>query len=187
MTDLVSSPLWCYRYRLTRTDVAAFEALRVDGLRPLLLAVVVVGGLTGWHFERIARYLPIEAGGAAGQAVLGTVIAGLGLLGAKMIGWLRRRRRIACHSLPVGDTVVDVFGDHIAWTADGRADLRPWERVGDIIATPEHVFIFTGAGEALIMPLRAFENATDMAAFAKWADDHIEQWLEMLAGKSEPH
>ena len=187
MTDLVSSPLWRYRYRLNRADVAAFEALRVDGLRPLLLAVVVVGGLTGWHFERIEPYLPFEASGTAGQAVLGIVIAGLGFLVAKLIAWLRRRWRTSRHQLPENDTVVDVFGDHIAWTADGHADLRPWERVGDVIATPGHVFIFTGSDQALIMPLRAFESAADMAAFAAWADDHIEQWLEMLAGKNEPH
>lgn len=81
--------------------------------------------------------------------------------------------------------LVDVFGDHIAWSADEHADLRPWESIGEVIATAGHVFIFTSQGKALIMPVRAFESATDMAAFADWANVHIEQWLEMLAGKHE--
>lgn len=185
MIDVVALPLWQYRYRLTRADVAAFGALRGERVRPLLLAVVVVGGLTGWHFDKIERYLPSAAGSATGQAVLGIVIAGLGFLAAKSLGWLHRQWRISRFPLPDGETVVDVFGDHIAWTADGRADLRPWEGVGNIIATTSHVFIPTGPGQALIMPLRAFESAADMAAFAEWVDAHVEQWLEMLAGKSE--
>jgi hypothetical protein len=187
MTEPVDAPLWRYHYRLTRADVAAFEALRVQGVRPLLIAVVAAGGLAGWHYERIEPYLPFDAGGTAGQAILGIVIAGLGFLAAEAFGWLRRRRRIARYPLPEGDTVVEVFGGHIAWAADGRDDLRPWERVGNVVATPAHVFVFTAPGEALIMPLRAFESATDMAAFADWANDHIERWLDMLAGRQDAH
>ncbi len=183
MTDLAATPLWHYRYRLTRADVAAFQSLRRDGLAPLLLAVVVVGALVGWHFEWLEPQLPFDAGGAARQTMLGLVVAGLGSVVAWGMNWLRRLWRTARHPLPASEMVVDVFGDHIAWSCDGRADLRAWERVGDIIATPDHVFVFTAPGEALIMPLRAFDNAVDMAAFADWAEENIEAIVKMLSGK----
>lgn len=160
-----SMPLTRLRYRPTRDDVRAFFALKR-----------APGGWRGALF-----YLLLFPA----TLIIGLLIDGLGdtawLLGFALgLGavWLLtqaillidQRLAIARHPLSEGEIELQRWGDHLRVIADGNETRTTYAQLGNVVATPDHVFLMTSPDRSIIVPRRAFASDAEMAAFAAKMD-----------------
>jgi hypothetical protein len=167
----VSAPLWRFTYTMTRADWAAYQALprELHGWRRWLYFILAaVAGLLWGLIEDVLGIHPPKGWGLP-LTILFIVIFVYGL--HTLVLSVDRHIKIARYPLPKGETVIEYFGDHFAITADDNAEYVPWEFIGQVVETPDHVFLDSGADKVIIMPLRCFEDAIDMQAFAGFARD----------------
>lgn len=155
-------------YTLTPPDTLAYEALprEMRGWRKWLLLVWLgaCGGLIaflppeligpewGWRFWLAALVLVGLAYGIA------TVVMTLAT-------HRRARRRIAA---PIAVSL-EQWGDHLAVDQAGRKTMAAYETIAAVTIGDEHVFI-DAPPEVIIVPLRAFTNREEMAAFGEDVD-----------------
>lgn len=172
MTDDLDAPIRQLRYQLTREDIAAYHFLprELVGWEKLWLfgPILVCGAAAGYFESSLKEILLWDPDTQLGQLVT--------VLGAIAIGYLlslimltaRTRHRINTAAVPGSDTIVDVFPQLVFAGADGDQSSYAWNKLG-IIETATHIFL-TQAGRApVILPLRAFRDAKDMANFASMA------------------
>ncbi len=158
-------PIEIWRYQLARADVAALHALR--------------GELQGWR-RAVLWLLLLPCMGVAAFVVDGaddgTWWAGLGLGLAAALGlqrlilWLDRRRAVARHPLPAGETELQRWGDHLRVVADGQTEHLAYQTLCQVVTGAGHVFVFTKPRQALIVPRRAFASDQDMRSFGDLVD-----------------
>ena len=166
-------PLRSFRYRQTRADVAAFERLpgELVGREKLFLfgPALLCGMLWGVFHEEIGRLLPVVPRGpwAFPLAMFGSIIFSYGS-SALMLS-VRTALRIRAARLPQTDTVVDMGSENFSVTEDGRTRALAWRNVR-VIEGDAHVFLCETARNAVILPLRAFEDAQTMKWFAQFAE-----------------
>jgi hypothetical protein len=89
---------------------------------------------------------------------------------ARFVLFIDRRRAVARHPVPEGDVELQRWGDHLRVLAGGHAERTAYEQLGAVVATADHVFLFTHPDRALIVPRRAFAGQAEMAAFAAKVD-----------------
>lgn len=157
-----------YHYRLTRADWAAYEALPQDRIACLRVGIVVLGVMVGWYYERLQPWLPFEANSNAQTLLVGAAIAGLWFGASTLWLSLRRWRRVANRASGDPGRIIEVFADHVGLHR-GISAIITWGSIKHIIVTVSHIFIVESKSDVLIIPLRAFKGASEMAAFAVWA------------------
>lgn len=158
-------PLDRLRYRPNRDDVRAFFALKREqgGWRGMLFYLLLFPAM-------YALGLFIE--GLDDTAWLIGFVAGL--FGVWLFTWgvlaIDRRLAIAHYRLDAGEVELQRWGDHLRMMAGGRETRTSYARIGNVVATPDHVFLMTARDRAIIVPRRAFASADAMAAFAATVD-----------------
>ncbi len=162
-----------YHYRLTRADWAAYEGLPQDCIISLRVGIVVLGVTVGWYYERLQPWLPFEANSNAQTLVVGAAIAGLWFATSTLWLSLRRWRRVTNRAIADRDRIIEVFANHVGLHR-GMSAIITWGSIKQIIVTAGHVFIIESNSDVLIMPLRAFESASEMAAYAVWVQQKID-------------
>jgi hypothetical protein len=159
-------PLDRLRYRLTRDDVRAFFALKREraGWRGTLFYLLLLPALF---------LLGLLLEGLDDTTWLLGLAAGLGAvwLLTRIVLRIDRRRAIARYPLSDGEIELQRWGDHLRVIADGRTGRTGYDQLGNVVATPAHVFLMTAPNYAIIVPRRAFADADAMAAFAAEVDD----------------
>ena len=174
-------------FRLERSDLTAWEGrpreLTWRQKAALIGSLIVVGMVVGWLVElsgdvivEHARWLP--------QSWRGVVSAGLLLLvwfGVwTAILTIATHRRIAARRLPGTDTVVEMQPDGLTLTEDGRCRQLAWLQFLGASLTSSHLFLPMADDDRVILPLRAFADIPDMAAFALYAKTQIDQAHDTL-------
>lgn len=156
-------PLWRYEFLPARDDFAALVRARPkSGASTLIPCAVLAGG--AWNVaESLELSRPLVA-----LCVIAAAAIALAL--ARAARWLRDTVAIARWTPPAGPTRVDVFGDHVAVHDDGGARFVAWEFVRETRDAGTHAMIMPATGDAIVIPLRAFENRADMAAFCRFRD-----------------
>lgn len=169
MTVDADTPIRQFRYRLTREDVAAFELLprELFGLEKLWLfgPILVCGALVGLFQDELKPYFPWDPETQLGQvlSVLSAVATGYALSLVALTA--RARYRINKAKVPSTETVVDAYQQLLLSGEKGDQSSYAWTKLA-VVETATHVFL-TQAGRApVILPLRAFRDASDMANFA---------------------
>jgi hypothetical protein len=159
-------PLNRLRYHLTRDDVRAFFALKREpaGWRGALFYLLLLPALF---------LLGLLLEGLDDTAWLIGLAAGLGAvwLLTRIVLLIDRRRAIARYPLSEGEIELQRWGDHLRVIADGRTAHTGYDQLGNVVATPDRVFLMTAPDDAIIVPRRAFADADAMAAFAAEVDD----------------
>ena len=163
MNENVHQPLRILHYRLTLVDALAYERLpgewsgrqKVAALAPLIAIGAFSGLIEDW--PRLWWWLSV------GGLVLLWAIAGLFVYNWQMH---RRARALAARH---GQTEIEEWGDHLAIRSQSGTQHLPNELIGKVIPTDSHVFILFHGGPAIV-PLRAFEDAAEMRAFADALD-----------------
>lgn len=160
-----SMPLTRLRYRPTRDDVRAFFALkRAPGGRRgalfylLLFPAMLILGLLMDGLDDTAWLLRFALG-------LGAV-----WLLTRVILSIDQRLAIARYPLSEGEIELQRWGDHLRVSADGNETRTTYAQLGNVVATPDHVFLMTAPDRSIIVPRRAFASDAEMAAFAAEVD-----------------
>ena len=159
-------PVQTLRYRLTRDDVRA--ALLGGqrgrrGWRGALAPVLMVGGVLA------TSALTADADDPTWWLGMGLAVGAAWLL-ARFVLFIHRRRAVARHPVSEGDVELQRWGDHLRVLTGGLAERTAYEQLGAVVATADHVFLFTHPDRALIVPRRAFAGQAEMAAFAAEVD-----------------
>ena len=68
----------------------------------------------------------------------------------------------------MGDTTIVVDGKGVSSTSAGVELRIPWDKVLDVIAAKEHLFLMFGRLAGVIVPRRAFTDAADAQRFAEF-------------------
>jgi hypothetical protein len=165
---MTTEPLLTLSYTLTPADALAYETLprEMIGWRKwaLLLWLAGMGG--------VVAFLPHEWVGPEGGWrfwVIGLALVGVAYAVATLAMTLARHAR-ARRRVPAPVTmVVERWGDHLAIDTAGSRGFIAWETVAAVNATATHVFI-NAPPQVVIIPLSAFEDAQEMAAFARDID-----------------
>ncbi len=191
MTENIQQPIHQFRYSLTREDIAAFEFLprELQGLEKLWLfgPVLACGAAAGLFEDTFSAYLRWDPTSQAGQiaVVLIAIAAGYALSLALLTA--RARYRINAAPLPQSQIAIDAFTDRFTVTQDGAMRSCPWRDVS-VIETGTHVFLAHGPRQAIIIPLRAFQSADAMHAFASYAETNGSDAAEPAAVETAaPH
>ncbi len=157
-------PLASFRFRLEPADVLPYERLPrelVGRWKVAFLAVPFAGGASAGlvpdHWSDLERW-----GVAAAAAALLAVI----LLGGREVLRRRRARRLAADN---GTILVEDEGDHLVVHSLRGTRFLALEMIGAVISTDAAVFILHEDGPTII-PLRAFEDANGMQAYAEVLD-----------------
>lgn len=164
----MTEPLLTLTFTLTTADALAYETLprELVGWRKWLLLVwlAAAGGVTaflpaewigpewGWRFWLVALLLVGIAYGLA------TVVMTLAT-------HRRARRRVPAPTV----VVLEQWGDHLSASVGGRQLFIAYETIADVAIGKAHVFV-TAPPEALIVPLSAFADRDEMAAFGEDVD-----------------
>ena len=157
-------PLHVLSFTLTRADALAFETLprEIQGWRLALLIVWI--GLAG----AAVSLLPPDWVSEENGWLFWAWMAGLGLIqyGLAVFAMTLLAHRRAALRLP-GPAAVELHDhvDHLEWRENGRPSYVAPETIAQVITTPRHLFVRV-EGQALIVPVRAFEDADEMMAYA---------------------
>lgn len=160
------------RFQLTREDFAAYHFLprELVGAEKLWLfgPILACGALVGLFQDELKTYFPWDPDTQLGQllSVVAAIAAGYAL--SLILLTARTRHRINNAKVPAGQTAVDAYPQLLFAGEVGDQSSYAWSKLG-VVETATHVFL-TQAGRApVILPLRAFDSATDMANFAAFA------------------
>ena len=172
MTDDLDAPIRQFRYQLTREDIAAYHFLprELVGWEKLWLfgPILVCGAAAGYFESSLKEILPWDPDTQLGQLVTVLGAIAIGYLLSLILLTARTRHRINAAHVPESETRVDVFPQLVFAGAEADQASYVWSNL-DIIETATHIFL-TQAGRApIILPLRAFRDANDMANFAAMA------------------
>jgi hypothetical protein len=160
-----SMPLTRLRYRPTRDDVRAFFALKraPGGWRGALFYLLLFPAtlIIGLLIDRLGD-----------TAWLLSFALGLGAvwLLTQAILLIDQRLAIARHPLSEGEIELQRWGNHLRVIADGGETRTTYAQLGNVVATPDHVFLMTTPDRSIIVPRRAFASDAEMAAFAAEVD-----------------
>lgn len=185
-----TAPLQQLSFRLTRADVAAFERLPSELIgagKLFLFGPAMLGGMLWGVFENeIGRYLPVDPRGpwALPLVMLVLVVASYAI--ATLILAVRTAWRIRSARLPATETLLSVWPDHFTVAEDGGTRVFAWEMVR-VIPERAHVFLCPAPRQAIIVPLRAFEDEDAMRAFADFAEAAGREPEDVLNEKDEAH
>ena len=172
MTDEQSAPIRQLRFRLTRDDFAAFEALprELIGTEKLWLfgPILLCGAAAGFFEDELKAILPWDPTTQWGQLATVLVAVGVGYGLSLLLLTARMRRRIKRADVPESETVVDVFPQVCLAGEEGNQGSYLWSAL-NIVETGSHVFLCQAGRAPVILPLRAFRDAADMANFAAMA------------------
>lgn len=161
-------PIRVFRFALTPADALAWERLpseargwRKVGVFAPWVAVGLVWGATG---DKGSVLLRLAVTGGAGLAVM--------LAGGALTGRARHRRALARVPAPCHEEVGE-FGSHVSLQRldppGPVATIAP-DMIRQVVLAPGHVFL-DAPPHLVILPLAAFTDAADMAAFAaRWQD-----------------
>lgn len=164
-----------YRFQLMRDDWAAYERMPREwrGWRRAIWFVIPIamGGAMGLTFD----YFDVDVTSAGDQLLAMGPFAAIAFLLIQAIYFVDRRHRIARRPIPAGETVVAVHSDHLDVTEDGRSRFYAWEMLRDVAIGPAHVFLRADAADkdVVVLPLRAFDDRSDMLAFANFVEDKL--------------
>jgi hypothetical protein len=163
-------PPWVTSFRLAREDVAALlpaPAFGVGGDLRWLLAAGLAAGVGLGVIEDGARLSSLGALGAAAGIVALVLLAGQ--------GWRRWRRARALAAWPLPAlTRVEIDHQAISLVEDARARHVAWETALDVSCDGSRVVVWTNPlADSVVLPLAAFEDEADMAAFASFARDRM--------------
>ena len=159
-------------YRLTRTDVAAFEALPREfsgrAKLALFLPLFVVGGLGGWF----AATIGVDLDTLNWFQEIGIVLVAVAIwfLCVTIVLTLARKYRVARFDIPDAD--IRLTADNEGLMLDEGKDMMRyrWPEIPWVNGGAAHVFMQTDARKVIIVPLRAFADAEAMHHFAAFAD-----------------
>jgi hypothetical protein len=166
--ETVHQPLQILRYRLTLVDALAYERLpgewsgrrKIAALAPLIAIGAFSGMIEDW--PRLWWWASV------GGLVLLWVVAGL-----SVHNW-QIHRRARTMAVREGQTEIEEWGDHLVIRSQSGIRHLAYEQIGKVISTDSHVFILFHGGPAIV-PLRAFEDAAEMRAFADALDRRSEE------------
>lgn len=164
--SLISAPRAAWRYRITPADALVWEALprELHGTqKALYIGFLLMGGL---GFGIASVHLPDWAGSIPSLLQL-LILVGL-MHGLWMI-WMNWRIRVrARQRLPQPqECLLEDWGDHLRFEADGVDRFLAPEMTRQVVPLPTHIFI-DDIGGLVILPLSAFAgDAAEMNAFAE--------------------
>lgn len=172
MTDASDIPLRQIRYQLTREDIAAFEFLphELRGLEKLWLfgPVLTCGAAAGFFQDRLKSVLPWNPESQWGQALTVLIAIAIGYGLGMILLTARTRRRIARAVVPKTPTALDVYPQLFVVGEGGDDRNYVWSKIS-VAETATHIFLTESGRRPVIVPLRAFRDAGDMANFAAMA------------------
>jgi hypothetical protein len=145
-----------FTYTVGRDDIAA--AYMRFGAGPVSLWPVIALALIG--DVALLFLLPDTLGDlAVVAAVSGVTAVAFGLTYA-FRRW-KIERRIARWS-PEGETVVVLSGAGVSSTEGGRERRDDWSALPHVGRDDQRLYLVRGPGDALVLPLRAFDGPADM-------------------------
>lgn len=169
MTDNPNAPIRQLRFQLTREDVAAYHFLprELVGAEKLWLfgPILLCGAAVGYFDENLKTIVPWDTDTQLGQllSVIAAIAAGYAL--SLILLTARTRHRISKAQVPVGQTAVDAYPQLLFAGESGDQSSYAWSKL-NITETATHVFLTQPGRAPVILPLRAFRDASDMANFA---------------------
>jgi hypothetical protein len=162
-------------YRLERSDLAAFAALRRELTGPqkaiLLAPALAIGALYGWYREGNPAFSAFvdDLGNWTIIIFIGLVLVYFAIIGlgrrAIRAYWVRRS------PLPPGGSRLIADRNGIEVTTDGKRERFAWRDVPAVTIAEAQVFLFTAPERAIIVPLRAFSGRPAMTEFFHFADE----------------
>ncbi len=172
MTEELNTPLRQLRFTLTREDIAAYELLprELIGLEKLWLVgpILVCGALVGLFQDNLKPYFPWDPETQLGQVLSVLTAVAVGYVLSLIALTARARARIARAPLPEGPTTIDAYPQLLFAGKGGDQSSYAWTKL-NVVETATHVFLVETGRPPVILPLRAFANAADMANFAALA------------------
>ncbi len=162
-------PMSTLSYRLTRADALAWTVLRREVVGGALLALILWFALAGG----ILALLPVGLTGEEGSWRFWAVLAGLVAVQYALLvaGLTWRQHWRAARMLPQPqDVQLEIWGDHLSARQGARVLNVAPETIRQVVVTESHVFLDI-VTDVLIVPLRAFADAAEMAAFGALWDD----------------
>jgi hypothetical protein len=161
-----------HAYRLTRADVAAYEALprEFQGRAKLLLVLSLVA--MGLPLATLADAvgLNVHAWDVWQEMVAVVVLVLVWTAAVSLVLTLARRRRVARYALPAGETRITADSAGLRVDEDEVTMRHSWSDVAAVTPGRAHVFFDVAQARPVIVPLRAFGDADEMARFAASAD-----------------
>jgi hypothetical protein len=156
-------------YRLTTSDTAAFAALRPRWSARRWWLLPIAAGVVGTVWPLLADGMQMTGDDPRGWLIAVALVLLVVVSGAAA-DQADKRRRAARIPLPRTPVRVAVVGEGLRMEADGRTSTVGWADIGAVDVTGGHVFVRTGPGDGIILPLRAFAGRAEMEAFAAWVD-----------------
>ncbi|MBK9080540.1 MAG: hypothetical protein IPL91_16265 [Hyphomicrobium sp.] len=169
MTDNPKAPIRQLRFQLTREDVAAYHFLprELVGAEKLWLfgPILLCGAAVGYFDENLKAIVPWDTDTQLGQllSVIAAIAAGYAL--SLVLLTARTRHRISGAKVPAGETLVDAYPQLLFAGESGDQSSYAWSKL-NVTETATHVFLTQPGRAPVILPLRAFDGAADMANFA---------------------
>lgn len=164
-------PPWVTSFSLAREDVAALSPSPAFGVGGDLRWLLAAGLAAGVGLGVIEDQAPLSSLGALGAAA--GIVALVLLAGHGWRLW-RRARALAAWPLPAL-THVEIDHQAISLVEDGRARHVAWETALDVACDGSRVIVWTNpVADSVVLPRAAFEDEADMAAFASFAQDRID-------------
>lgn len=172
MTEDLNTPLRQLRFQLTREDIAAYHFLprELKGWEKLWLfgPILACGAAAGFFEDSLKQILPWDPDAQIGQLMTVLVAIAIGYGMSLILLTARTRHRINSASVPAQQTVVDVYPQLLFAGEEGDQSSYAWSKL-TVIETAAHVFLGQAGRAPVILPLRAFRDASDMANFAAMA------------------
>lgn len=184
-TPILEHPV-TIEYMLTLDDFMAFYdfhhsnplgAKKPSSRWPVLILVLLLTLFVVYlQASENQRLQTISRGGVIGQAILVIFLVGvIGflLLGPSLFRWLTRRsmKNNSQFHLPIQVTLTTKAIEHSQGSGDAR--LR-WEGVIQVAETKTHLFIYTTANQAVVVPAKVFSTPEEFYDFADTAHDLFE-------------
>lgn len=158
------APLRTFEYRLTPQDAVAYSVQRHVLTRGEKFKVMLLVGGAGLIATSLPQHWPPLWWWAAaiGMVACACVLA---------IVWTNFYARKGATKLdaPTGPVRLEEWSDRVVEQSGRGERTAPMDRISEVIATPQHVFLRVGC-TPLIVPAAAFADASDMAAFAERID-----------------
>lgn len=156
-------------YRLTQADALAYGQLHREMTGREKLWFVLWIGIAGMLVGALPEGWSAIVWWLAALAIV-LVAAAIALA---FWNW-QARHQAGKMSIPIGDIALEEWGDHLAERSSQGQRFVAYETIAQVVETPNHVFIRSGE-MPLVVPKAAFEDAADMAAFARHVDDRSNQ------------
>ncbi|QLP96877.1 MAG: YcxB family protein [Rhodoblastus sp.] len=170
-------PPWVTSFHLAREDVAALLKPRDRGIGEDLRWLLAAGLAAGVGLGAIEDEVKLSS--LATLAMAAGIVAVVLLAGH---GWRRWRLARAAAAWPLPAEIrVEIDHQAISLVEDGRARHVAWETALGVTRDASRVIVWMNpVADSVVLPLAAFEDKADMAAFEAFADARMRDEDEAL-------